>query len=227
MWFLGHTALGFAFAAVVFGLSRSRRFEVRVLVLVPFLANLIDFFHPDEIRLYAHNWVAAILLPVAAIVIWQRWMRWSRTEAIALFAASLGAPVGDQIFGSFYPYGPLNWIDVEWMEFNSVADLATEAMLGLALIVVLVLLYRGLSGPRALVGFRGPWILSPLIAVLATSALFWGEVVVFIAADLWTSVGPLAYAVLAELIVSAAIVTAWWVAALDLARRERRAAARS
>lgn len=223
MWFLGHTALGFAFAGLVLALSRKHGFEGRVLILVPFFANLIDFLHPDEIRLYSHNWVAAIGLPLAAILIWRPWMRWSRTEATALLAASLGAPVGDQIFGSFYPYGPVSWLDVEWMEFNSPGDLATEAVLGIALVAVLVLLIRARSGVRALRGFRGPWIVSPGVAVLVTSALFWGEAVLFALSGPWPAVGILGVPVLVEMVCAAGMVTALGIVALPLMRRSEQA----
>lgn len=223
MWFLGHTALGFGFAGLVLAVSRTHRFEIRVLVLVPFFANMIDFLHPDEIRLYSHNWVAAIGLPLAALLIWRPWMRWSRTEAAALLAAGLGAPVGDQIFGSFYPFGPVSWLDVEWMEFNSPGDLATEAVLGIALIVILLLLIRARSEVRALRGFRGPWIVSPGVAALVTSALFWGEVGLFALSGLWPVVGILGVPVLVEMVCAAGLVTALGIVALPLTRRDRQA----
>ena len=207
MWFLGHTALGFAFAGIVFALGRTHRFEVRVLVMVPFFANLIDFFHIEPIRPYSHSLLAAIGLPLLAILIWQRWMRWSRTEAIALLAASLGAIVGDLTFGSFYPFMPFVRLDVEWMEFNGVADLTTEALLGLGLIAVLLLLYVGRAGPRALQTFRGPWILAPAAAVLVTSAVLWGEVVTYVERVAWSSAGFTEWGVLGEMVLASALLT--------------------
>ncbi len=222
MWFLGHTALGFAFAGIVLALGRPRRFEPRVLVLVPFLANLIDFFHLAPIRPYSHSLLAATLLPAAAILIWHRWARWSRTEAVALFAASLAAIVGDLTFGSFYPLMPFVRWDVEWLAFGSLADLATEAVLGVGLIAALVLLYRGGVGPRALRRFPVLWILSPAGAILVTSVVFWGEVVTYTEGIVWSSFGVVGYAVLVELAIVAGLVTGWWVLAARLAWRDTR-----
>ncbi len=222
MWFLGHTALGFGLAGLVVLVTRTRPVPARVLVLVPFLANLIDVFHPDPIRDYSHNFVAAVGLPLAAVLIWGHWTRWSRVESATLLAGAMGAPLGDLIFGSFYPYAPIAWTDVEWMEFNSSGDLVTEAILGLGLIAVLLLLLRRSSGARALIDFRGPWVIAPTVAVLATAALFWGEVAEYLGRAPWATEAALAAGVLAEMVASAAVVTGLGVAAVFLWRRDQK-----
>ena len=218
MWFLGHMALGMAFGLAVLAFRRPRPTDLRVIVLFPFFGNLLDFFHLAPLRPFSHNWIGAFVLPLIAILVWNVWTKWSKWEAVALLAASMGEPLGDLTFGSFYPYAPVSWQPAGLNFFNTPQELVTDVFLGIGLILALVLLFRNLGGPKALLGFRGPWIISPAMAVFLMSVLGGGEIVLFMLTDLGRRSGALQRVVLLEMIIATLLYALLWVVALVLSR---------
>ena len=181
MWFPGHTALGLALAAGVLVIAGRRSAAPTVFALAPFFANLIDFFHLEATRPWSHNLIAAIAIPVVALLVWRRWTRWSPGAAAALLAASTAAVMGDLVFSAFYPFAPVSWVPVGWLPFDVREDLAMEAVAGVALLAVYLPAHRRTLGSDALRGFAGPWWISPAMAAFLVAVLFWAECGVYVA----------------------------------------------
>lgn len=179
MWFPGHTAFGFALAVGVLAIARNRSAGPTVFALVPFFANLIDFFHLDPIRPWSHNLLAAVAIPISALLVWRRWIRWSPPAAAALLAASTAAIIGDLVFGVFYPFAPVSWASVGWLPFDVPLDLTVEAAAGIALLALYLTASGHRFGSGPLRGFTGPWWISPAMAAFLVAILFWGECGVF------------------------------------------------
>lgn len=215
MWFLGHTALAFGFAAAIVALGRRSLRSPEAFALAAFFANLIDFFHLEQTRPLSHNLPAAIAMPVVAILIWRRWTRWSAVDSLALLGASAGGIVGDLAFGPFYPFAPVSWEPVQWAPIGGSLQLALEALSGMTLLALFTWGGGHAAGAAVLRSFRGPWWMSPAVAAFFVAVLWWGECAVFFGLYfvLAPSREPLALADFALIVAVALVYTRWFVAA--------------
>jgi len=215
MWFLGHAAVAYAYALPFLLFRRNREGIARVLILVPFFANLPDFFHLDAIRPLTHNVVGAVALAAFVLIIWGLQVHWEWPDVAALVGATFSHLLADYAFGSVYLLAPFSWRPVGLFSFNGNEDLVTEAILGVGVLIVLAFLLRRMEGPRELSAYGGWVLLSPSLAVFMTSLLFWAEVYVYVEMNTVLSGGRLLTVILlAELVVAALLTTAQWVSAL-------------
>jgi len=227
MWFPGHTALGLALAAGVLALASRRSAAPTVFALAPFFANLIDFFHLDLTRPWSHNLIAAVAIPIVALLVWRRWTRWPPAVAAALLAASTAAVIGDLVFSELYPFGPISWVPVGWFPFNARDDLAVEAIAGVGLLVLYLPARRRIFDSEALRGFAGPWWISPAMAAFLVAILFWGECGVYVALHFAIAgdFSPLAVVDAAVFVAAALAYTRWFAASGGAWLRDRALAA--
>ncbi len=215
MWFVGHSAIAYLFA-LPFLVATDNKRVLRTVAVVPFFGNLIDFLHFESLRHYIHNLVGGLVIPFVAILIWRVTMHWSWYELMVLLIASTAAMVGDLVSGPFYPYAPLDWQPVGLWAFGGPEDLLFEAVVGLGVIFAFLSQFRSLSGPRAISYKRDRGLIPlPLLTVLATSGLFWGEVYMFVD---WYANGllaqPVVMIVLLEMVAVSLLMTALWMAAV-------------
>ena len=161
MWLIGHTAAAYLIIKIAWyakytkkedpGPSKdgrdSRRgerpknayqFPPYFLLLLFVFANWPDFFHAGDIRIFSHNTIAVLVVPIIILIFMVQRRIMDRTEAFFLFWASVIHMITDIGFSSFYPFYPFDDSYVNIFLFNSLQNIMAEVILSVPFLLIFI-----------------------------------------------------------------------------------------
>ena len=139
MWLPGH--LAFSFLLCIPMLVLVKRERLLALYFVAFFALLPDYAHLGSLRMFSHSLTGVALMLLISLAAIAVLFRPRPVMYVIAAVAALGHLAADLYIGSIHPFWPF---DDTWYQlhlFNSPFDLATELMLSIIAIGLMIILF--------------------------------------------------------------------------------------